>query len=136
MKRSKTKIILAVLSVAAAVAFAVKIATLWESPTPQAITIEVTGIQGRAVEARVDADGRERTLKGTIPTAFTVEAHRISWEVRRLDGPEEELFKVAVHIPSHKNWGGSAENYQHLRGGSVGPSGLRRSRAWHGRFYE
>lgn len=135
MNRLKTKIILTVLGFAA-VALAVKIVTLWESPTPQAITIEVTGTDGRAVEARIDADGKEQTLKGTIPTAFTVEAHRISWEVKRLDGPEKELFKVAIHIPSHNNSGGSAEDHQQLRGGAVGPSGLRRSRAWHGRFYE
>ena len=135
MKHSKTRIVLTVLSIGA-IALAVKIITLWESPTSQAITIEVTGTKGRAVVARIYADGKEQTLKGTIPTEFTVQAHRISWDVKRIDGPEKEIFKVAVHIPSEKNWGGSAENYQQLRGGSIGPSGLRRSRAWHGRFHE
>jgi hypothetical protein len=135
MKRPKTKLILGVFSIIV-LAVALKVATLWETPERQTIRIEVTGTEGRVVESRIDADGKEQTHKGKIPTEIIVDGHRVSWEVKRIDGPEREKFKVAIHTPEDRYGGGSAENYRVLRGGLVGPSGLRRSRAWHGRFDE
>jgi len=134
-KRLKTTFTLVLIGIA--VVCVVRVATLWETPQPHDFTIEITGTEGRAVEARIEVDGDERFLKSTIPAKFTVEAHRLSWEVKRLDGPEQEKFKVAVRTPLERDWdGGSAESDRVLRGGLVGPSGLRRSRAWHGRFHE
>ena len=135
MKRSKTKIALAAFGIVVVV-IAVNIAIRWQTPTPQKLIIEVTGTEGRAVEANIQADGNERTLEGTIPTEFAIEAHQLSWEVTRVDGPEQEKFQIAVHTPSVKNWGGSAEDFKVLRGGSIGPSGLRHKRAWLGRLHE
>ncbi|PAY15572.1 hypothetical protein CKO51_31080 [Rhodopirellula sp. SM50] len=133
MKHSKTKIVLAGFGI---VVVAVNVAIRWETPKPQKLIIEVTGTEGRSVEAKIHADGSERTLKGAIPTEFAIEAHQLSWEVTRIDGPEKEKFQVAVHSASVKNWGGAAENFHVVRGGSTGPSGLRHKRAWLGRLRE
>lgn len=134
VKSAKTVFGLVIFSTAAVVA--VKTATVYEMPKSQTIIISVIGTENRAVDARIVTDGIERKHHGMIPVEFTVEAHRLSWEVKRLDGPENETFKVTVHTPSQENWGGSAESYQVLCGGSVGASGLRRKRAWLGRFHE
>lgn len=135
MKRSKMKTALAVFGVVGLIV-ALNIAIRWKTPEPQEITFAVTGISGRTIEARLNVDGNERSVNGTIPTEFTVHAHHVSWEVERRDGPEEETFKVAVHTSSQENWGGFAEGHQIVRGGSIGPSGLRRKRAWLGRLHE
>ncbi|QDU39410.1 hypothetical protein Mal4_37550 [Maioricimonas rarisocia] len=135
MKHSKTKLVYAVFGIVAVV-IAVNIAIRWETPKPEKLTIAVTGTEGRAVEAKIQADGSERTLEGTIPAEFAIEAHQLSWEVTRIDGPAKEKFQVAVHSPSVKNWGGSAEDFKVVRGGSIGPTGLRHKRAWLGRLHE
>lgn len=135
MNRSRWKWTLAVFGIGTSIVV-VNIAIRWETPKPQELTIAVTGTRGRTIEARLNIDGNESFVNGAIPAEFTVIAHQLSWEVERLDGLEKELFGVAIHTSTQQNWGGFAEGSRIVRGGSVGPSGLRRKRAWLGRLHE
>lgn len=135
MKTTKTKIVTGILAVAV-IAAAVKIYTLWEKPTPRSIVLEITGAQDQQVTVRLEADGESLTTTNTIPTRVPINAHRLSWEIATIIGPDKPRFRVAVHVDGQQSAGGFAEGDRVLEGGLVGAEGLRRQRAWHGRYYE
>ncbi len=135
MKTTKTKIATGILAVAV-IAVAVKIFTLWEQPTPRSIVLEITGAEGQQVTVKLEADGESLTTTNTIPARVPIDAHLLSWEVATINGPDDGRFRVAVHVDDQQSAGGFAEGGRVLVGGLVGAEGLRRQRAWHGRFYE
>ena len=89
-------------------------------PVPRTVAINVLGPPGAKVKATCEADGEMRELgEKTVPAEFVVSAHTLSYEVRRVDGGEEQI-SVTVHIDGVRKL--EAKALGGVQGGLVGSS--------------
>lgn len=66
-------------------------------PGPMNLTIQVTGAPGMVVNGTLEIDGVTRSSTGAVPVEFAASGHKLSFTVRRLDGPDRPLSaRVAV----------------------------------------
>lgn len=115
MNYSKWKIASAI-GLVAVLCLAIKVVSIWEHATPRNIVMDVTGIDGTAVELLVETDGKTQTIQETLPATVTFNAHHLAWQVTRLDGADKDQMQVAIHLPSHRDWT-RVEGTRELRGG-------------------
>jgi hypothetical protein len=75
---------------------AAAIAVWFALPKKTAVTVEVSGTPGLAVQGTCDVDGNSRDLTGTVPTQFVLEGYRVTYSLTSAEDSGE--FRVRTVI--------------------------------------
>ncbi len=74
--------------------------TAWFAwPRKTALTIEVTGTKGLAIQGTCDVDGSRRDLAGSVPTQFVLEGYRVTYSL--VSTKDSGEFRVRDVIRDH-----------------------------------
>jgi hypothetical protein len=74
---------------------AAAIAVWFALPKKTAVTVEVSGTPGLAIQGTCDVDGSSRDLTGTVPTQFVLEGYRVTYSLTSTEDAGEFRVRTA-----------------------------------------